>query len=236
MIESFSQDAKNIQAMFSAISGRYDFLNRILSLGIDRYWRRQCVAFMKNNRPFHAPILDLAAGTGDLALSVEKNIPNVPIIAADFSLGMLKQFQAKKPASSRVRALAADGTCLPFKTHGFEGVMIGFGIRNFTQRGKALREIHRILKPGGVLAILEFSLPRNRTFRSLYSLYFERILPLIGGIFSKRSAYSYLPESVKAFPTPPAFAALMEASGFSPVRKRPLTGGIATLYTARKPY
>ena len=229
------QQAKTIQTMFSSIADRYDFLNRLLSFGIDIYWRKRCVAFMKNNRPFRFPILDLASGTGDLALTIEKALPGVPIIAADFSIGMLRCLQTKKPKTSRIRAIAADGTRLPFKAASFEGVMIGFGIRNFTGREQALKEIHRALKPGGVLAILEFSLPQNRLVRFVYSFYFEKILPLIGGIFSKRSAYQYLPESVKAFPEPAAFAGLIGKCGFFRIRRHSLTWGIATLYTAQKP-
>ncbi len=233
---SARQQAKTIQTMFSSIADRYDFLNRLLSFGIDIYWRRQCVAFIKNNRPFHFPILDLASGTGDLALAIEKALPGVPIVAADFSVRMLQRFQVKKPRTSQIRAIAADGTCLPFKEQSFEGVMIGFGIRNFTQRKKALMEIHRILKRGGILAILEFSLPENRLFCSIYSFYFEKVLPFVGGLFSERSAYRYLPESVKAFPEPATFAALIGACRFSDIHRHSLTGGIATLYTARKAY
>ncbi len=221
--------------MFSDIAGRYDFLNRLLSFGVDVYWRKRCVTFMKNNAPPRGPILDLASGTGDLGLALEKALASTWIVAADFSVGMLKRIHCKKRVASRMKIVAADGLYLPFRSSVFGGVMIGFGIRNFTQREKALNEIYRVLKPGGTLAILEFSLPRNPLFRYVYAFYFERILPFIGGLFSRRTAYQYLPESVKAFPAPPVFHALIEASRFTHVRSQPLTGGIATLYTARKP-
>ncbi len=230
-----AQRAITIRSMFDAIAGRYDFLNRLLSLGIDLYWRKRCIAFMKENKPFYAPILDLAAGTGDLSLALERAIPGIKIIATDFSLEMLRHLRKKRGISSRIEIVTADGSNLPFKSASFGATMIGFGIRNFTRRERALKEIHRVLKPGGILTILEFSLPRNKVFRSIYSLYFEKILPLVGGLFSNRSAYKYLPESVKTFPDPMAFSELISRCLFTGVRKRPLTGGIATLYIAKKP-
>ncbi len=229
------QKAKSIQSMFSAIANRYDFLNRLLSFGIDIYWRKRCIALMKKSSSPQASVLDLAAGTGDLGLAFEKAVPHVNIIATDFSLEMLRRLSVKRSIKSRIKIVAADGSFLPFKTSSFEGVMIGFGIRNFTKRENALSEIYRILKPGGILTILEFSLPRNKAFRHVYTLYFEKVLPVIGGIFSKRSAYQYLPESVKTFPDPAEFAGVISKCQFSNVSRQSLTGGIATLYTARKP-
>ncbi len=230
------RQAKKIQTMFSAIAEWYDFLNRLLSFGVDIYWRKRCVRFLKNQGVFQGPILDLASGTGDLALALEKSLPTAQIVAADFSLEMLKRLKKKMKPRSHINIVAADGTSLPFHASRFEGVMIGFGIRNFTQREVALKEISRVLKPGGTLAILEFSLPDNGLFRRVYTLYFEKILPFVGGIFSRRSAYQYLPASVMAFPPPVTFSRLIATCGFSNVRYQSLTGGIATLYTARKPY
>jgi len=180
--------AKEIQDMFSGIAGRYDFLNRLLSLGIDTRWRKRCIKVLKQKMKSAGSILDLAA----------------------------------------------DGLSLPFRSDTFVGTTIGFGIRNFTDRPAALKELLRVLKPGGVLAILEFSIPQRKIFRSLYLFYFEKILPLIGGLFSSRSAYTYLPESVRKFPPPEKFSALIHDTGFTQVEFTPLTGGIAFLYTAEK--
>ncbi|MBW1659396.1 MAG: bifunctional demethylmenaquinone methyltransferase/2-methoxy-6-polyprenyl-1,4-benzoquinol methylase UbiE [Deltaproteobacteria bacterium] len=228
--------AKEIQDMFSGIAGRYDFLNRLLSLGIDTRWRKRCIKVLKQKMKSAGSILDLAAGTGDLALALEKHTSAAfPIIAADFSHEMLKILKKKKGTKDRISIVTADGLSLPFRSDTFVGTTIGFGIRNFTDRPAALKELLRVLKPGGVLAILEFSIPQRKIFRSLYLFYFEKILPLIGGLFSSRSAYTYLPESVRKFPPPEKFSALIHDTGFTQVEFIPLTRGIAFLYTAEKP-
>ena len=233
---SGAPQSKEIQEMFSGIAGRYDFLNRLLSLGIDTRWRKRCIKTLKQRMKTTGPILDLAAGTGDLALALEKRMGAAfPVIAADFSHEMLKILKRKKDTQRRISIVTADGLSLPFKPDTFAGATIGFGIRNFTDRPAALAELYRVLKPGGVLAILEFSIPKNRLFRLTYLFYFEKILPLIGGIFSSRAAYTYLPESVRKFPPPETFSGLIRGAGFLRVESVPLTGGIAFLYTAEKP-
>jgi len=234
--QNLDVQAGKIQDMFSGIAPHYDFLNRILSLGIDRRWRKRCVRTLQKRMKKKGPVLDLAAGTGDLALAFERHLGDtIPIAAVDFSHEMLKILKRKTHANGRISITTADGLVLPFKARSFEGAMIGFGIRNFTKRPEALKELYRVLKAGGILAILEFSIPRERFLRAAYLFYFEKILPLVGGLFSRRSAYTYLPASVQEFPAPEAFAALIQDAGFTDVTVSALTGGIATLYCAEKP-
>jgi len=234
--QDMDDQAKKIQAMFGSIATRYDFLNRILSLGIDIRWRKRCVRTLQKKMKENGPVLDLAAGTGDLALAIERHSGNtIPVTAVDFSHEMLKILKKKKQAYDRISIATADGLALPFRAGTFEGVTIGFGIRNFTKRSEALKELFRVLKTGGILAILEFSLPRKRLLKAAYLFYFEKILPFIGGLFSKRSAYTYLPASVREFPTPELFSSLIQNAGFTGITVSALTGGIATLYCAEKP-
>jgi len=228
--------AETVQSMFDIIARRYDMLNRLLSLGIDRKWRKTCIKKVLEIIKGNGPVLDLATGTGDLSFILEKEKRgNIEIIAADFSIEMLKVMKMKKPSDSNIRIITADSLALPLRDSFFKAIMIGFGIRNFTNRQDALKEIYRVLKPGGTLAILEFSLPSQRIIRALYLFYFKKILPLIGGIFSKRSAYSYLPASVCNFPNPTEFKTMVTKTGFRIISLNPLTGGIATLYLAKRP-
>jgi demethylmenaquinone methyltransferase/2-methoxy-6-polyprenyl-1,4-benzoquinol methylase len=234
--QNTDDQAKTIQAMFSSIATRYDFLNRILSLGIDIQWRKRCIRTLQKRMKRKGRVLDLAAGTGDLALALEKFSGNtIAVTAVDFSHEMLKILKGKKHTGSRISIITGDGLALPFKTRTFDGAMIGFGIRNFTKRPEALKELFRILKAGGILAILEFSIPRKQPLRAAYLFYFEKILPFVGGFFSRRSAYTYLPESVRGFPDPEIFASLINNAGFTGITIASLTGGIATLYCAEKP-
>lgn len=228
--------ATSIQSMFDTIAGRYDMLNRLLSLGIDRRWRQTCIKKVLEITKGNGPVLDLAAGTGDLSFTLESEAGgDTEIIAADFSLEMLKVMKKKKSLNSNIRIVAADSLSLPIRDSFLRAIMIGFGIRNFTKRQEALREMYRVLKTDGTLAILEFSLPSQGIFRTFYLFYFKRILPLIGGVFSKRSAYRYLPVSVSNFPNPSEFETTLVKAGFSIISINPLTGGIATLYLAKKP-
>ena len=231
-----SQKGEHIQEMFDTIAPRYDFLNRLLSFGIDRKWRRFAV------RQLHVPaggrVLDVATGTGDVALEIAtKTPPDVSIVGVDISREMM-EFGRKKvqasPFAERITFKGAPCEALPFPDASFDGVTIAFGIRNVVDRPKGLQEMHRILKTGGRAVILEFSTPRSKLFKSIYYFYFLRVLPVIGGLFSRFSAYKYLPDSVLEFPSQEEFKRMMADSGFKNPRHFDLTGGIATVYVGEK--
>ena len=221
-----------IGEMFSTIAPRYDFLNRLLSLGVDRYWRRLAVA--ETVPPTGGRFLDVATGTADMALEILRQKGAGAFIAGvDLSVEMMRVGQkkcARAGQSRRVAFLRAPGECLPFRDGAFDSACVAFGIRNVADRDRGLREMCRAIRPGGRLIVLEFSSPPGTIIGSLYRFYFRRVLPRIGGIFSRGSAYAYLPESVLAFPEPPAFAEMMRAAGCVSVTHRPLTFGIVTLY------
>ncbi|MBN2808342.1 MAG: bifunctional demethylmenaquinone methyltransferase/2-methoxy-6-polyprenyl-1,4-benzoquinol methylase UbiE [Deltaproteobacteria bacterium] len=226
--------ARAIREMFSAIAPRYDFLNRLLSLGIDQGWRRTLVRMAVNKEP--AAILDVACGTGDVSLALRGKAPGSRIVGLDFSQAMLDLARVKiECAQARIELVAASAEALPFPAGGFDLVTIAFGIRNVVDQKKALAEFYRVLRPEGRLAVLEFSQPEVAWLRLLYNFYFFKILPLIGGLFARRSAYSYLPESVAKFPSREVFAGWLRDAGFLRCRYHSLTFGIATLYLAEKP-
>jgi demethylmenaquinone methyltransferase / 2-methoxy-6-polyprenyl-1,4-benzoquinol methylase len=228
---------RGIRSMFDAIAPRYDFLNRLLSLGIDRRWRTFAVRQLRI--PVGGKALDLATGTGDVALEIAaQTATSVQIVGSDFTQGMLVRGRDKIARSDHAqRILLVNAPCeaLPHPAALFDGVTIAFGIRNVVDRDAGLREMFRVLKQGGRVVILEFSQPRNGLFQALYTLYFRRILPLIGGLFSTRSAYQYLPDSVLEFPDRPSFQAMMTAAGFVELRHFDLTGGIATVFVGVRP-
>jgi len=218
--------------MFSSIASRYDFLNRLLSLGIDRRWRRLAVA--ETVPSAGGRFLDVATGTGDMALEIlrQKGI-GASVAGADISLEMMrigKEKCGKTGVGKRISFVRAPGEALPFRNASFDSACIAFGIRNVADRERGLREMCRAVRPGGRVVVLEFSSPQGTVFGALYRFYFRCVLPRIGGIFSRGSAYAYLPESVRAFPEPPAFAETMRAAGCVSVTHRPLTFGIVTLY------
>jgi demethylmenaquinone methyltransferase/2-methoxy-6-polyprenyl-1,4-benzoquinol methylase len=219
---------EQVAAMFNAISPKYDALNRILSAGIDQSWRRKTLREIRATGALK--LLDVATGTADLALALAKGIPG--------SSGMLEVGRSKvraKDLEGRVRLDLGDGEQLPYEESSFGAVTVAFGVRNFENLEQGLRDMRRVLEPGGTLAVLEFSQPTAWPLRSLYLFYFKNILPRIGRMVSKdASAYTYLPNSVQAFPYGEAFAAKLREAGFKSVRVRPLTFGIASLYLAIK--
>jgi len=232
-----SEKGRGIQHMFDTIAPRYDLLNRLLSLGIDRRWRRFAVRQLELQEG--ARILDIATGTGDVALEIAaQSPPSVEIVGEDFTQGMLvlgRDKVARSPYRGRIRLANASCEAIPHPEHTFDGLTIAFGIRNVIDRPLGLCEMFRVLKPGGRAVILEFSHPENRLFQNLYYLYFKHILPFIGGLLSKRSAYQYLPDSVLEFPSRPDFEQMMREAGFEQVRSHALTGGIASVFVGTRP-
>jgi demethylmenaquinone methyltransferase/2-methoxy-6-polyprenyl-1,4-benzoquinol methylase len=227
---------EQVAAMFNAISPKYDALNRILSAGIDQSWRRKTLREIRATGALN--VLDVATGTADLALALAKGIPGSKVVGVDISAGMLEVGRSKvraKDLEGRVRLDLGDGEQLPYEESSFGAVTVAFGVRNFENLEQGLRDMRRVLEPGGTLAVLEFSQPTAWPLRSLYLFYFKNILPRIGRMVSKdASAYTYLPNSVQAFPYGEAFAAKLREAGFQSVRVRPLTFGIASLYLAIK--
>lgn len=218
-----------VRQMFTAIAPRYDLLNHVLSLNVDRVWRRSAVRRLRWDATPGGLYLDLCAGTLDLAVELERQ-PGFggTVVGADFVVPMLRRGQGKAPG---VRAVGADALVLPFPDGTFDGCMIAFGIRNLEDVGAGLAEMARILRPGGRLVILEFSMPSRWPVRPLYAFYFRHVLPRIGRLVSKHtSAYRYLPDSVSAFPEPTDLVASISAHGFAAVRHEALTFGVASLY------
>ncbi|WP_297852532.1 bifunctional demethylmenaquinone methyltransferase/2-methoxy-6-polyprenyl-1,4-benzoquinol methylase UbiE [Meiothermus sp.] len=226
--------AQAVQKMFSEIAPRYDLLNRVLSLGVDQVWRVAAVKAALQKNPKR--ILDLATGTGDIALLLKKLAPSAEVTGADFTPPMLELARQKaRKAGLEVLFVEADALKLPFPDQHFDAVTIAFGFRNFADHPKALAELYRVIAPGGRLCVLEFPPPPKSGLGLLYRFYFTRVLPVIGGLVSGRAAaYRYLPESVERFPDPPTLATMMGLAGFS-TRYELFTGGIAALHIADKP-
>lgn len=216
-----AQKAAAVRRMFGAIAPRYDLLNHLLSLNIDKLWRRRAVRLLLRDLDPGAGghFLDVCAGTFDFALALAKRRDfRGLVVGSDFALPMLQR-GLPKIENTGVRPACADALTLPFRAGTFDGATVGFGVRNLADLAAGLREIHRVLKPGAPLVILEFTTPRSQPFRGLYFFYFRRILPLIGRMVSGHdSAYTYLPASVLDFPEPAALAALMGEAGFKDVR------------------
>ena len=225
------KDARRIQAMFSQIARRYDLLNHLLSGGVDIAWRRQLVRDALE--PRHRRVLDVACGTADLALALRRAAhPAARVAGADFARPMLRLAQKKSPRE--VKWIQADGLNLPFADNSFDLVTIAFGIRNMESLAGALAEFHRVLRPGGRVAILEFSQPENFLVRSVYHPYFLHVLPRIGAALSQRRAYLYLPHSVLHFPGRRELARRMKRTGFTRVRHASLSFGIAAIHLGEK--
>jgi len=231
--------AAHVRHMFGRIAPRYDLLNHLLSLDIDKVWRRRVAKrFGTTLRDPDARVLDLCCGTGDLTLAFRKEAPQgAEIVGSDFVAEMLDRARTKAAATAaRVTFVEADALALPFDDGHFDLVSCSFGFRNLANYERGLAEIARVLKPGGVAAILEFAEPPGQLFGRLYRFYFRRVLPRLGGFISgNSSAYAYLPNSVSKFPSPEALRILFERSGFTAVRFDRWTGGIVTLHTGTKP-
>lgn len=233
--ESSATKKAQVAQMFDNIAPKYDFLNHLLSLGIDKAWRRKAIKLVQHYNP--KQILDLATGTGDFAFIAMKMNPD-RIIGADISEGMLEQGRKKsrkRKLTDKIEFVYGDSEDLQYPDNHFDLVTIGFGVRNFENLKAGLKEIRRVLKAEGHVCILEFSKPRKFPLKQLYSFYFKNILPLIGRFFSKdKSAYTYLPESVDSFPDGGDFISIMEEIGFSENYEKRVTGGIATIYVSKK--
>ena len=221
--------------MFDSIAPRYDFLNHFLSMGIDILWRRKAVKMLKAYQP--EIVLDIATGTGDFAIEAAKLEPK-EIIGLDISEGMLEVGRkkiAKKGHETLITMVQGDSEDLPFEDNSIGAITVGFGVRNFENLEKGLSEMLRVLKPGGAAVILEPSVPKRFPMKQLFGLYFRGILPLIGRMVSKdRRAYTYLPESVKAFPNGKEFVSICEKVGYKNCRYQPLSFGICALYLLEK--
>lgn len=232
-----SKSPEKISGMFDAIAGNYDFLNHLLSAGIDRRWRRRAVKSL--GLTGRERVLDLCTGTGDLAIAARTASPAArSVVGVDFAGGMLgiglRKLRDLKLESS-VTLVRGDASRIPLAAGGVDGVTIGFGIRNVQDTAAACAEMHRVLAPGGRVAILEFAIPTTPIVSRAYRFYFTTILPLIGRMVSKHNAaYGYLPASVGAFATPDEFVKILRQAGFADIQASPLTFGIVYLYTARK--
>lgn len=226
---------EQVAKMFDNISHRYDFLNHFLSLGIDKLWRKKAVAMLKESSP--QVILDVATGTGDFALQAMSLNPK-HISGIDISEGMLEVGRRKikaKNLQNTIELKTGDSENIPFPENKFDAVTVAFGVRNFENLEKGLEEIHRVLKPGGRLIILEFSRPRGFPMKQLYNFYFKHILPRVGRAVSNDSAaYTYLPESVQAFPDGDDFLQVLNRIGFNNTRCKALTFGISSIYSGTK--
>ncbi len=232
-----------VREMFRQVAPRYDLMNHLLSLNIDRYWRWRAVRTLALIDD--SPILDVCTGTGDLALAIRGRLGDrAAVVGSDFCGAMLRIADDKQGGDRRptdggppVRFLEADSQALPFADNTFQAVTVAFGLRNVTDTDRGLAEMTRVCKPGGQVMVLEFSQPTLPGFRQVYRVYFEHVLPRIGQALARndKDAYRYLQKSVGQFPDGQALADRMTAAGLTATRFRPLTGGVATIYTGTKP-
>jgi len=239
-VKPYSQEGEKKQQvaeMFNNISHSYDFLNHFFSLGIDVLWRKKAIRILKKENPHR--ILDVATGTGDFALeAVRMKMQDVQITGVDISAGMIevgKKKVAKKKLEHAITLQIADSENLPFDTGHFDAFTVAFGVRNFQDLRKGMSEMLRVLKPGGMGVIIEFSRPNHFPIKQLFTFYFKYVMPTIGKLVSKDSrAYTYLPESVDAFPSGNDFLKVMTELGYREVKCIPLSGGIASIYIGKK--
>lgn len=234
--DSNKNKKEQVEEMFDTISDNYDGLNRIISLGTDVSWRKKVVQLVAEQKPHH--VLDIATGTGDLAIQFAEKVQAEKIVGLDLSEGMLSVARKKvkdTDIDTKIEFVKGDSEALPFDDNSFDAVTVSFGIRNFENLEKGLAEILRVLKKGGLFVILETSVPTKFPFKQGYSIYAKGILPIIGKIFSKdKVAYSYLSESASVFPYGEALNNILRKTGFIEVNDKPQTFGVATIYTATK--
>lgn len=233
--DSDQQKKRQVEQMFDQIAPKYDFLNHFLSLGIDKLWRKKAIRILSGYK--YDVLLDVATGTGDFAIAASKLNPT-KIIGFDLSEQMLNVGRVKVDRlglNKLIEFQKGDSEAMPFQDKQFNAITVAFGVRNFENLQNGLKEFHRVLKDDGVAVILEFSKPKYFPMKQLYLFYFFKILPLVGRMVSKdQSAYSYLPESVMAFPDDLKFLKLLQEIGFSRTMQKRLTFGIATIYIAQK--
>tara|TARA_B100001094_G_scaffold150691_1_gene145813 strand:+ start:72 stop:752 length:681 start_codon:yes stop_codon:yes gene_type:complete len=223
------QDPEYVKDAFSGIAKKYVITNHILSLGIDILWRRKVAKVVSKKKPNR--ILDLATGSGDLALEIEKKSSNSEIICSDFCAPMLEIAESRG-----LKTVLADAMSLPFNDQDFDLISVGFGLRNMADWSDALHEMKRVLKTNGYIVILDFSLPDNKFRRALYCIYLNKILPFIAGVITrKRAAYKYLAKTIEEFPSGKSMCDFIEGNGFNEAKCYPLSFGIASIYIARKP-
>ena len=234
--ESSGSKKQQVTEMFDNVAGKYDLLNHVLSGGIDIYWRKKALSMLKKNS--NDFVLDIATGTGDLAIEANRILKPGKIIGVDISRGMLEEGRAKIKRlglEEKIEMQLGDSEKLLFDNNTFDTVIVSFGVRNFENLLKGLADMHRVLKPGGFCMVVEFSKPKNYFFKQAYWFYSTKILPLIGKLVSKdQSAYTYLPESVKAFPDGEDFLKVYREAGFKETRAVPLTFGICSVYIGKK--
>ena len=228
---SAQDHARRVREMFARISPRYDLLNHLLSANIDTRWRRRVVRKLQPQLRSDAKVLDVGCGTGDLSVELFEKTA-VQVTGIDFCRPMLELAQAKAP---HLRFIEGDALRLPFSDAAFDCVTVAFALRNLASVEQGLAELNRVLKPGGMIAVLEFSQPTVPGIRQLVRFYYRRLLPWIGGLLSGlRSAYEYLPDSISRFPDQQTLASMMRAAGFAEVEFENLSGGIAALHTGRR--
>ena len=235
MTSQLNKESREIRGMFASIAHRYDLLNRLLSFSQDRRWRRVCASKLQGLLPDSAVVLDLCAGTGDLAIELSRESR---VVACDFCHPMLVLGQQKVEARGSngvIRFVEGDALQLPFSSGSFDGVTIAFGLRNLSDYVEGLREMYRVLRVGGTLAVLEFSQPQLPVFKQLYFFYCMRVLPRIGqGLSGEKKPYAYLPQSVREFPSPTKLEVMIGQAGFASPRHYKLTAGIVALHLAQK--
>ncbi|MBR5639791.1 MAG: bifunctional demethylmenaquinone methyltransferase/2-methoxy-6-polyprenyl-1,4-benzoquinol methylase UbiE [Muribaculaceae bacterium] len=230
---SEGEKARQVEAMFDSIAPAYDFMNRAMTLGIDRWWRRVAVKMVKRSNPRR--ILDVATGTGDFAIDLYRKIKPEAVVGIDLSQGMLdvaRKKIAKRGLGDAITVQQGDCLALPFGDGEFDAVTVAFGVRNFEHLQQGYQQMHRVLKPGGMLCVIELSTPRNRVVRWFYDLYTLHIIPWFGALKSHdKSAYRYLPQSIAAVPQGEDMLAIMREAGFKDCKVKRLTLGTCSIYS-----